>query len=90
MLDQNIIERSVSGWSSSVILVRKKDGSLRFCFDYRRLNEISQKNVYPLPRIDTCLDAMNGAQWFNTVDLSFGYHQVLMDEDSRDKTTNIT
>ena len=90
MLQQGIIEPAVSGWTSNVVLVRKKDGSLRFCIDYRRLNEASQKDAYPLPRIDTYLDAMNGATWFSTFNLRSGYHQVLMDEESADKTTFIT
>ena len=64
--------------------------TLRFCLDYRMVNEVSQKDAYPLPRIDACLDAMNGARWFSTFDLRSGYHQVLMDEESRDKTTFVT
>ena len=87
MLQQGIIEPAVSGWTSNVVLVRKKEGSLRFCIDYRRLNEASQKDAYPLPRIDTCHDAMNGARWFSTFDLRSGYHHVLMDEKSANKTT---
>ena len=90
MLQQGIIEPAVSGWTSNVVLVRKKDGSLRFFIDYRRVNEGTQKDAYPLPRIDTCLNAMNGARWFSTFDLRSGYHQVLMDEESADKTTFIT
>ena len=70
-----------------MVLVRKKDNTLRFCVDYRRLNDVSQKDAYPMPRIDACLDAMNGARWFSTFDLRSGYHQVLMGEESRDKTT---
>ena len=90
MMKQKIIEPSVSGWTSNVVLVRKKDDTLRFCVYYRRLNEISQKKAYPLPRIDSCIDAMNGARWFSTFDLRSGYHQLLMDEESRDKTTFVT
>ena len=89
MLQQGITEPAVSRWTSNVVLVRKKDESLRFCIDYRRLNEDSQNNAYPLPRIDTLLDAMNGARWFSTLDLRSGYHQVLIDEESGDKTTFI-
>ena len=85
-----IIEPLVSGWTSNAVLVRKKDNTLRFCMDYRKLNEVSQKDAYPLPRIDGCLDAMNGARWFSTFDLRSGYHQVLINEESRDKTTFIT
>ena len=71
-------------------LVRKKDNTLSFYVDYRRLNDVSQKDAYPLPRIDACLDAMNGARWFSTFDLRSGYYQVLMDEESRDKITFVT
>ena len=90
MMKQKIIEPSVSGWTSNVVLARKKDNTLRFCMDYRRLNDVSQKDAYPLPRIDACLDAMSGACWFSTFDLRSGYHRVLMDEESRDKTTFVT
>ena len=90
MLQQGIIEPAISGWTSKVVLMPKKEGSLRFCVDCRRLNEVSKKDSYALPRIDTCLDAMSGARWFSTFDLRSGYHQVLMDEESRDKTTFIT
>ena len=90
MLKQGIIKQSVSGWTSNVVIVRKKDNTLRFCVDCKWLNEIIQKDAYPLPRIDACLDAMNGARWFSTFDHRNGYHQVLMDEESRDKTTFVT
>ena len=68
----------------------KKNNTLRFCVDYRRLNEVNRKDAYPLPRIDACLDAMNGARWFFTFDLRSGYHQVLMDDESREKQTYVT
>ena len=58
--------------------------------DYKRLNEVSQKDDYPLPLIDACLDAMNGARLFSTFKLRSEYHQVLMDEERRDKTTFVT
>ena len=70
-----------------MIVVRKKDNTLRFCVDYKRLNEVSEKGTYPLHRIDACLDTMNGSRWFFTFDLRSGYHQVLMNEESRDKMT---
>ena len=90
MLKQKIIGPSISGWTSNGVLVRKKDNTLRFCVDYRWLNEVSQKDTDLQPRIDACLDAMNGARWFSTFDLRSGYHRVLMDEESRDKTTFVT
>ena len=90
MLQQGIIEPAIRWWTWNVVLVRKKDGSLRFCVEYRRLNEVNKKDSYQLPRIDKCLDAMSGARWFPTLYLRSGYHQVLMDEESRVKTTFIT
>ena len=89
MLRQDLIEPAVSEWTSKVGLV-KKNGPLRFCIDYRRLNEVSHKDAYPLPRIDTCLDAMVGARWFSTFNLRAGYHQVQMDPASAEKTIFIT
>ncbi|GBL97397.1 hypothetical protein AVEN_170507-1 [Araneus ventricosus] len=64
MVDNGIIEESSGPWASPIVLVKKKDGSTRFCVDYRKLNEITIKDSYPLPRIDYTLDALNGSQWF--------------------------
>ena len=68
-----MIEETDSPWSSPVVLVRKKDGNLCFCFDYRRLNDNTKKNWFPLPRIDDTLDTLAGAKWFSTLDLKSGY-----------------
>ncbi|GBM69541.1 Retrovirus-related Pol polyprotein from transposon 297 [Araneus ventricosus] len=68
MVDNGIIEESSEPWASPIVLVKKKDGSTRFCVDYRKLNEITIKDSYPLPRIDDALDALNGSQWFSTLD----------------------
>ena len=83
---QGLIERSHSPWSSALVLVRKKDGSLRCCVDYRALNEATVKDSYPLPRIDDTLDALVGAKWFTTLDLKAGYHQIGMAEEDMAKT----
>ena len=86
MSAQGLIERSNSPWSSALVLVRKKDGSLRCCVDYRALNEATVKDSYPLPRIDDTLDALVGASWFSTLDLKSGYHQIGMADEDREKT----
>jgi len=86
MLDSHTIRPSVSPWSSSIVLVTKKDGSVRFCIDYRTLNSVTKKDAYPLPRIDEALDTLTGAKWFCTLDLASGYWQVEMDPGDRPKT----
>ena len=90
MLANDICEPSVSPWASNVVLVKKSDGTLRFCVDYRQLNNLTVKDSYPLPRIDTCFDALGGARYFSTLDFRQGYWQVGNDPESFDKTTFIT
>jgi hypothetical protein len=90
MLKQDLIEKAKSEWASSVVLVRKKNGKLRFCVDYRQLNQVTRKDLYPLPRIDDMLDALGHASWFTSLDLASGYWQVEVDPKDRDKTTFIT
>jgi len=90
MLRQGIVEPAASPWTSNVVLVRRKDNKYRLCIDYCRLNAITYQDVYPLPRIESCLDALNGAGWFSTLDLRSGYWQVRQDPRDADKTAFIT
>ena len=86
MLAKGVIEPSNSPWSSPPVLVRKKDGTFRFCIDYRKLNGIVRRDAFPLPRVDDCLDSLSGASWFCTLDLSSGYWQIAMDKEDKAKT----
>ncbi|GBM00287.1 Retrovirus-related Pol polyprotein from transposon 297 [Araneus ventricosus] len=90
MVDNGIIEESSGPWASHIVLVKKKEGSTRFCVDYRKLNEITKKDSYPLPRIDDTLDALNGSQWFTKLDLKSGYWQVEVRPEDREKTAFTT
>ena len=90
LLKKGIIKESSSPYASPVVVVKKKDGSLRLCVDYRRLNEKTKKDAYPLPRIEESLDALRGSKYFSTLDLASGYHQVAMDDKHQEKTAFIT
>ena len=86
MLDIGVIRESNSPYSSNVVLVRKHDGSLRFCIDYRMLNARTRKDAYMLPRFDDVVDNLSGAQYFSKLDLRSGYWQVPLAEKDKAKT----
>ncbi|GLU19566.1 hypothetical protein SLE2022_358110 [Rubroshorea leprosula] len=86
LLEKGFIRPSVSPWGAPVLFVKKKDGSMRLCIDYRELNKVTVKNRYPLPRIDDLFDQLKGAQVFSKIDLRSGYHQVKIKPDDVPKT----
>ncbi|CAM4553814.1 unnamed protein product [Lepidochelys olivacea] len=90
MLALGVIQPSASPWASPVVLVPKKDGSVRFCVDYRKLNAITVSDAYPMPRPDELLDKLGGARYLTTMDLTKGYWQVPLDADARLKSAFIT
>ena len=90
MLNRGIIQPSTSLWASPIILVKKKDGTDRFVVDFRRLNSVTRKDSYPLPRIDDALDALNSTKFFSSMDLMSGFWQVEMESESREHTAFVT
>jgi len=90
MLNAGVIEAGDGAWGFPVVLVKKRDGEVRFCIDYRALNKVTKRDVYPLPRIDETLEALGGARLFTTLDLRSGYWQIGMAPGDRDKTAFTT
>ena len=86
LLDKGVIRPSVSPWGAPVLFVKKKDGSMRLCIDYRELNKLTIKNKYPLPRIDDLFDQLKGAVHFSKIDLRSGYHQLKIKPEDIPKT----
>ena len=87
---QGVIRPSTSPWASPIVLVHKKDGSVRFCTDYRRLNQCTRKDAFPIPRTEDCLDAVAGASLFSTMDITSAYHQIPVHQGDIPKTAFVT
>ena len=86
LLDKGLVRPSTSPWGAPVLFVKKKDGSLRLCIDYKQLNKMTVRNKYSLPRIDDLFDQLQGASCFSKVDLRSGYHQLRIRREDVPKT----
>lgn len=84
MLEGGIVHESSSPWAAPIVLVQKKDGAWRFCVDYRKLNSVTKKDAFPLPRIEDSLTSLTQAAWYSTLDLASGYWQVQVEEGDRE------
>jgi hypothetical protein len=87
MSQLDVIEPSSSEWAAPIVLIPKYDGTLRFCIDFRKLNELTVRDSYPLPRMSDCLDSLGDAKIFSTLDANSGYWHLEMAEADREKTT---
>jgi len=85
LVEKGFIRLSTLPWGAPVLFVRKKDGSMRLCINYRQLNQVTLKNKYPLPRVDDLLDQLRGALIFSKIDLKSWYHQVRVREEDVQK-----
>ena len=90
LIEKGYIRPSTSPWGAPVLFVKKKDGTMRMCVDYRALNEVTIKNKYPLPRIDDLFDQLKGASVFSKIDLRSGYHQLKIRPEDIPKTAFVT
>lgn len=81
-----VIEPSSSEWNNSIVLVPKKDGTIRFCLDFRKLSTVSKFDPYPMPRVDELIERLSKAQFLTTLDLCRGYWQVLLSPESKELT----
>ena len=90
ILEQGTIQPSVSPWAAPVVLVKKKDGTERFCVDYRKLNSVTRRDSHPIPHVQDTLDCLHGTSYFSCLDLRSGYWQVEVDDESKPKTAFTT
>jgi hypothetical protein len=90
LLEVGLITPSKSQWTSPVVVVEKKNSKKRLCVDYRKLNKVTKKDCYPLPRIDNMLETLSRSQWFSSLNLASGFWQVELDPKDREKSTFIT
>ena len=86
MHEQSVIGPSTSPWSSPVVMVCKNDGSWHFCVDYHKLNSVTHRDAYPLPRIDATFESLSGCKYLTTLDLASGFWQVALEESDKEKT----
>ncbi len=82
-LEEDMVEEADGPWASPIVVVKKGDGEDRMCIDYRAVNDVTEKDAFPLPRIEDCFQGMAGAKYFCTLDLASGYNQIEVDEASR-------
>jgi len=90
MLEHDLMEPAALPWCSNVVMVHKQDGTMRLCIDYRKLNGLTTTDKFPLPKINTCLETLNGCKFFSSCDFCWGYWQTKIDERDRDKTAFVT
>ena len=90
LLGKKIIQLSSSEWAAALVICRKKDGNIRYCMDYRKLNSIIRKDAFPLPHIESCIDQLRGTTFISGLDMSSGYYQIQIHKDYRHDTAFLT
>jgi len=90
MIQSGAIETSMSSWASPVCLVPNKDGTYRFCIDYKRVNTVSKKDAYPLTDIQVAIDNLRGSKYYATIDLLSGYWQMGLTESAKERSAFCT